>query len=90
MHCLRDYPQTRNSDITLMIVLWKEFFGVRDSVDILRLYDLPREDRIKRIRARIQNEKNMYLPTSWEVAKQRKIEESKWRSFLGYPPINKI
>jgi len=49
--------------------------------------ELPREDHVKRIRAKIQNEEGRLLPTRWEVAKQRKIEEQKWRAFMGYPQI---
>lgn len=45
------------------------------------IMDLPREDHVKRIRAIIQNEEHKFLPTSWEVAKQRKINETDWKEY---------
>lgn len=54
-------------------------------VNVAHLYDLPREDNIKRIRAKIQNDLKEYLPTDAKVAKKRGWEEDKWREYLGYP-----
>lgn len=42
---------------------------------------LPREDNIKRIRAKIQNEEHRYLPTTPEIRAKRKISESEWRAW---------
>lgn len=50
-------------------------------VELKNIMDLPREDNVKRIRAKIQNEEKKYLPTSLEVAKQRKINEEDWRAW---------
>lgn len=50
-------------------------------VELKNIMDLPREDNVKRIRAKFQNEKKMYLPTSLEVAKQRKISDEEWRAW---------
>lgn len=58
--------------------------GVEKVVKYVALKDimqLPREDNVKRIRAKIQNEQNKFLPTSWVVAKQRKINETVWRDW---------
>ena len=96
--CLRNIPETRNSDITLMIELWKRFYpqriftnqryagsgGNMECITLKSLYDLPREDNIKRVRAQF-NAEGKYYPMSWEVAKGRGIEEDKWRVSLGYP-----
>lgn len=81
---LKNYPETRNSDITLMIKLWEVFHHVVGTVQISRLYDLPREDNIKRIRATFQNKLGLYVPTEWEIAKRRGFLEEQWRGFLGY------
>lgn len=89
---LQNNPQTRNSDITLMIELWKRHYqhkvvttqNGRQGVCFESFYSLPREDTIKRIRARF-NAKFMYLPTEVEVAKARGILEDRWREFMGYP-----
>lgn len=93
-YCLETYPETRNSDITLMLRIWETYYPSRiktgasgeKGVWLKDLYDLPREDNIKRVRAKFQNELNRYLPTDWKVAQQRKIEEDKWRVAMGYPP----
>lgn len=90
-YCLEHIPETRNSDLHLTIQIWKEFYpekmrflGERMAVEVRDLYDLPREDEIKRIRATIQNEEKRFPPTSWEVAKQRKWNEVEWQNLLGY------
>ncbi len=95
---LKTYPDTRDSDITLMIHIWKQYYGSRlvkfqgqtVFVALDNLYDLPREDNIKRIRAKFQNELGLYLPTKLEVALRRGIEEAKWREFMGYAPADPI
>lgn len=50
-------------------------------VELGSIINLPREDNIKRIRAKIQNEEHKYLPTTLEVARQRKIAEEDWRAW---------
>lgn len=37
-----------------------------------------KEDWIRRLRAKIQNEEKLFLPTDPEVRKQRKISEENW------------
>ncbi len=82
---LRGYPETRNSDITLTIKIWQMFYGVGRVVDVNLLYDLPREDNVKRIRAKFCEQKESWAyPTSLEVAKKRQIKEDEWRMALGY------
>lgn len=91
-YCLRAYPETRNSDITLTIQIWREFYpermrklGERMAVELKDLYDLPREDNVKRARAYFQNDKKLYLPTELSIAKRRGILEDEWRVAMGYP-----
>lgn len=91
-YCLQKYQDTRNSDIKLTSAIWIEFYGQYISKDskgrlivaLIDLYKIPREDNVKRIRAKIQNEEGKYLPTSEEVLKQRGLNEYKWRKELGY------
>ena len=91
-HCLQTLPETRNSDITLTIAIWKRFYEEKlfkdefgaTAVRVRDLMELPREDNIKRIRAQF-NAKGQYMPTVWKVAKQRGFKETEWRNFLGYP-----
>ena len=94
--CLQDFPETRNSDVELTIRIWKEFFGQRifnsprnvPAIELHNLFDLPREDHVKRIRAKFQNDEGKYLPTTWKVAKQRQIEEGKWREYIRLFPTH--
>lgn len=94
-YCLRNFPDTRDSDITLMIRIWRTFYsgtlkgipapnGLLEAVLLKDLYELPREDAIKRVRAKF-NEDGRYYPTSWEVAQTRGLKEDRWRNALGYP-----
>ena len=88
---LTQYPATRNSDIALTIQIWKMFYGIREEVELARLYDLPREDNVKRIRAKFC-QKGFYwaYPTTLEVAKRRGIAEDMWREALGYPVLSEV
>lgn len=87
---LEDYPETRNNDITLMIFIWKKFYAISFSMLIngqpTALYRLPYQDNIKRYRAMYQA-KGQYVPTDWEVAKQRRMKEDWWREKLNYKPF---
>lgn len=89
---LRNIPETRNSDITLMIEIWKRYFTQKikkgstgeEGIWLRDLYELPREDAVKRVRASFNHE-GKYFPTEWKVAKHRGINEDEWRIALGYP-----
>jgi len=90
--CLRNLPETRNSDIVLMLAIWRRYFPQRirkgasgeEGVWLRDIIDLPREDNIKRVRAKF-NAEGKYYPTDWKVAKARGIKEDEWRQDLGYP-----
>lgn len=93
-YILMNDVESRNSDITLTIAIWKRFYSskIKKSeatgelgVYLKDLFDLPREDNIKRIRAYFQNDKMKYLPTSLEVVKQRKMNEEVWRKMMSMP-----
>lgn len=93
-YCLKNYPQTRNSDIELTLRVWKQFYGQYIEftdhskwgyLNLDKLGELPRQSAVKRVRAKFQNEDKKYIPTSWEVAKQRQFEEDEWRVAMGYP-----
>lgn len=90
-HILWIFPSTRNSDIELTIQLWRHYYpsvifddkNGRQSVNLLHLFDLPREDNVKRCRAKIQNTLGKWLPTDQKVAEQRGINEQAWRKAMG-------
>ena len=86
IHCLDLYPTTRNSDILLTRAIWFEFhsnklfdYNGKKAVLLESLMDLPREDHVKRIRAKIQNEEKRFLPTDLKILKQRKLLAEEWR-----------
>jgi len=88
---LKHYPETRNSDITLTQEVWKNFYPQyltkqdgRFYIDIQSLFTVPREDHIKRIRAKIQNERREWLPTDIKVFIERVKLSKEWKAFLGY------
>ena len=91
LESLENCPDTRNSDIKLTNFIWINYFPDLVSIDkdgeytvkLLDLYKLPREDNVKRIRAKIQNEEHLFLPTDPEVRKKRKISEQEWRIYLN-------
>lgn len=80
--------EVRNSDVALMIIIWQRWYGVSDlengTIHVRRLFDLPREDNIKRVRATIQNTEHKYLPTNPDVLIKRGILEKYWQDALGY------
>lgn len=90
---LEDVPATRNSDITLTIEIWKRYYpdkiitgkSGRQAVLFEHLYTLPREDNVKRYRAKLQNDQLKFLPTDPAVAKQRGINEEVWRRNMSEP-----
>lgn len=82
---LQEYPETRNSDITLMLKIWEVFHSTDGMIETKKMYELPRHDAVKRIRAKFcQENKAWAIPTDWKIAKARKINEEKWRLALGY------
>jgi hypothetical protein len=80
--------EVRNSDIALTIVIWQTWYNVGANPDsivhLYRLFDLPREDNIKRLRAIFQNTEHKYLPTDPNVLIKRGIEQQYWEEALGY------
>ena len=97
---LENFPKARDSDQWLTIKLWAvyfpsriheeklnegtEFETIRKFVYLEDIMALPREDNIKRLRAKIQNEEHKWLPTTIEIAKKRHIEESVWINYVNY------
>lgn len=88
---LSEDEQSRNSDIRLTQMIWYKFHNSKlvklddgtQAVRLRDLFDLPREDNIKRLRAKIQNEEHKFLPTTMEVRKKRKINERIWHDYMS-------
>lgn len=96
LYCLERIPETRNSDVRLTNAIWWVYYRQKlilndrgePMVRLKDLYFLPREDNVKRIRAKIQNDEKRprFLPTDWLVAKQRKINEEVWWRYIKPEP----
>lgn len=82
-------PKSRESDQYLTLTIWARYYTSKLRIDELGkkwiklsdIMDLPREDAVKRIRAKF-NEKGQYLPTNPKVIKQRRLNISKWKNTL--------
>ncbi len=102
---LKEQPATRNSDIALTIAIWRRYFpgylfkapSGESSICLKDLYELPREDNVKRVRAKLQEMalkriedrtatggEHWYLPTDEKVIAQRQINAVLWKKALGY------
>lgn len=76
--------EARNSDIALTILIWQRWYDVGAVIVLTRLFDLPREDNVKRVRAVFQNTEHKFLPTDPSILIKRGIEEAYWFDALGY------
>lgn len=93
-YILKRFPESRNDDAVLTTILWEQYCrdvliplatgGFAVALDNIKY--LPREDNVKRIRAKLQNEKHLYLPTDPQVRARRQISEEDWRTYLGKNP----
>lgn len=90
LYVLEKVPKTRDDDVELMLYIWNMFYkgkthyyDAKLGVTFENIRELPRHDDIKRIRALIQNEEHLFLPTSEQVRKRRRIAESQWVAWLA-------
>jgi len=90
-YCLTKYPNTANSDVQLTFSVIHEFHNSHiKQIDgkwwtSCEIQKEIREDHIKRIRAKF-NEEGKYLPTDPRVIKQRRLKEQVWHE--EYSPSN--
>ena len=90
-NCLQNFEEARNDDVRLVMKVWIKYYSqhlINTSFDnwsmsLQRLYDLPSQASIIRIRAKYQNDKKKYLPTHWEVAKRRGWKREDWEWYLA-------
>lgn len=94
---LNEYPETRDCDQTLTLYIWLNFH--RDKlfkdengkwcVRFKNILELPREDAVKRWRAKFNEPSKEYPKGRWRstnpaVMKKRKQMEDWWLAELGY------
>jgi hypothetical protein len=86
-YVLSQYPETRNSDVTLQIQYWQVFQRRLLSggmVTFDNLYELERLTTLKRARAYIQNTLKLFQATDDRVAKHRKqLDEEKRQEYAS-------
>lgn len=84
-YCLKNFPETANSDVQLTIRIIHQFHNSHlmryenkwwTTTEIQKEI---REDHVKRLRAKF-NERGLYLPTDQKVLKQRKLLEKVWHN----------
>lgn len=84
---MRDYPKTRDSDKLLWIFVCKRLLQAKYGDEGLTferlLFYLPPQSSVTRLRAVIQNDENMYPPTTKEVASRRLWDNTKWKERIG-------
>jgi len=84
---LEENEQARNSDAVLVIELYKRFYYMQDPVSHAKLEEIMKYCNpydITRYRQKY-NSQGLYLPTSEEVCKARRIKRDDMREDLGYP-----
>lgn len=77
-------PETRNSDILLLIRVWQKYYGVYDVIMVNDIFKLPQENSISRLRRQIQNDEKRLLPTDEKIALERGWKADEWKRILGY------
>lgn len=92
LFCLEKYSSSRNSDTLLKLKIWYEFYNSKGFIHNGRMahydddhFDLPGDDDVKRIRAKIQNNKTnpRFLPTDEKIINARRQRELKYREIFS-------
>lgn len=90
-HVLKTDPRTRNCDQLLELLVWWELypeaFKKVDGEWVMKVEaykSFAGKSDIKRIRASIQNDLGMYLPTDPDVIKKRNHKQTNWEEKVLY------
>ncbi|MBH0320474.1 DUF3800 domain-containing protein [Bacillus cereus] len=86
------FPETRNSDIALMIKYWEVYEGQKGRfVKLEKLFEMERLTSISRTRAKIQNEYNLFLADQkYRRYRQDKEEQQKEIQIITKPSMETI
>lgn len=84
--CLSEKEECRNSDKILMVEVFRKIliakYGTPD-LDYIKLLALPPQSSIKRIRALIQNDEGLFIPTDEKTAHMRRWNNELWKDKTG-------
>ncbi|MEH7291838.1 DUF3800 domain-containing protein [Priestia megaterium] len=89
---LNRFPETRNSDVALMIKFWEVFEGHKGNfISVNKLFRLERLTSVARTRAKVQNEYGLFLADE-RVRRYRQSREESQREFqiATKPPMESI
>lgn len=86
---LKAYPLARNDDKVLTLYYWRDYQRELLTQDeaghyhtsLLNILKLESEDKLSRLRRKIQNTEGRFLPTNKDVAIKRGISMEKWHAF---------
>lgn len=79
---LRDFSVTRDDDLLLLLGVWKAQ-GVNINLNDVELSTMFNAESITRSRRKLQNDEGLFLPTTFTVAKRRRINEELLREHYG-------
>jgi hypothetical protein len=87
-HCLKNFPETANSDVQLTIRIIQQFHNSHLMIyqnkwwTTTEIQKEIKESEVGRIRRKF-NEDGLYLPTDEKVLKQRKLLEKVWHNEMS-------
>ena len=90
---LNIYPETSKSDITLALRYWETFqpdYYNNGQIDRNNLFKLERQTIISRLRAKVQNEYELFLPDEKVVRHRRQREEEIKGELTADRPISNL
>ena len=79
---LEEQVDTRNCDKTLVFEVWRRQ-GLKINITPEQLDNIFNSESIRRSRADIQNKNGLFLPTTYAVAKRRRLNEDLLRAYYG-------
>jgi len=84
---LQNYPKTRNNDNLLIFKYWAKFHGIYEDSNCYiipkdKIFTLTNPETIIRMRAHIQNDLKILLPTDPAVRRKRGQREEEFRAYF--------
>ena len=82
--CLENHTRSRNDDIDLLRLVWQTFYDVKwYTITRDQMKTLITQERVKRIRAKLNSE-GKYYPTNMEVVRARRLNEDVYRTYYWH------
>ena len=82
-YILAHYDLARENDLFLVFLYLKKFMGLEmPPLERAHLNHASICESVRRVRQKIQNEDNLFLPNSPDVRRRRRIKEEKWKEWV--------